>query len=101
VPQIRHTARARRDLIEIWLDIAAANPAAADGVYIRLEARIKILETFPKAGPARRKIAAEARALVEPPHVILYRIVADGVQIVRVLHGARHIDTALFMEGIE
>jgi toxin ParE1/3/4 len=101
VPQVRHTARARRDLIEIWLDIAAANPTAADGVYTRLEGRMKILETFPEAGPPRRMIAAEARALIEPPHVILYRIIGDGVQIVRVLHGARHIDTALFMEGIE
>jgi toxin ParE1/3/4 len=101
VPRVRHTARARRDLIEIWLDVAAANSTAADDIYARLATRVKILEAFPEAGPPRWKIAADARALTEPPYVILYRILADGVQIVRVLHGARHIDTALFMEGIE
>jgi plasmid stabilization system protein ParE len=39
--------------------------------------------------------------LVERPYLILYRVIPDGVQIVRVLHGARDIDSALFMEGIE
>jgi plasmid stabilization system protein ParE len=39
--------------------------------------------------------------LVEPPYLILYRVIADGVQIVRVLHGARDIDSALFAAGLE
>ena len=39
--------------------------------------------------------------LVEPPYVILYRAVGQDVQIVRVLHGARDIDAALFMAGME
>ena len=43
----------------------------------------------------------DARVLVEPPYLILYRIVPVGPQIVRVLHGARHIDAALFGEGME
>jgi antitoxin ParD1/3/4 len=36
VPQVRHTALARRDLIRIWIDIAQESPAAADRVYDRL-----------------------------------------------------------------
>lgn len=76
---------------------------AADRLYDRIEARICILEAFAKAGPARPDIAPEARRLVERPYVILYRILyrilADGVQIVRVLHGARDIGAALFIEG--
>jgi toxin ParE1/3/4 len=101
VPQVRHTTRARRDLLDIWLGIAAENPAAADRVYDRLEARVLILERFPEAGPARPDIADEARVLVEPPYLILYRVAPSGPQIVRVLHGARYIGAAPFREGSE
>ncbi|HVA68632.1 MAG TPA: type II toxin-antitoxin system RelE/ParE family toxin [Candidatus Binataceae bacterium] len=99
--QIRHTVRARRDLMDVWLELAAANPAAAEKVYRRLEARVEILKRLAEAGPLRPAIAPDAGGLVEPPYLILYRIIPDGVQIVRVLHGARNIDGALFLEGIE
>lgn len=98
--QVRYTTRARRDLIDIWIGIATDNPAAAERVYDRLEARVRILERFPELGPARPDIAADARVLVEAPYLILYRAAPAGPQIVRVLHGARHIDAALFSEGL-
>jgi toxin ParE1/3/4 len=101
VPQIRHTARARRDLVEIWIDIASANPSAANRLFDRLEARVKILEVFQEAGPLRPEIDPAARMLIEPPYLILYRLIPDGAQIVRILHGARNIGPALFREGIE
>ena len=101
MPQVRHTARARRDLLDIWLNIAVDNAAAADRVYDRLEARVLLLERFPELGPARPNIADGARVLVESPYLILYRIVPIGPQIVRVVHGARHIDAALFGAGME
>jgi toxin ParE1/3/4 len=101
VPQVRHTARARRDLLDVWIGIATDNHAVADRVYGRLEARVLIPERFPEAGAARPDIADDARVLVEPPYLILYRVAPAGAQIVRVLHGARHIDAALFGEGVE
>lgn len=101
MPQIRWSARAPADLLDIWLGIAPHALDAADRVYDRIEARLRILETSVQAGPARPDIAPEARALVQGPYLILYRIVADGAQIVRVLHGARNIGRALFLEGIE
>ncbi len=100
MPAIRYTARARRDLIDIWLEVSSVNPAA-DELYNRLEARVEILRRFPQSGRARTDIAPDARALIELLYLILYRIIPDGVQIVRVLHGARHIDSTLFTQGIE
>lgn len=97
----RLSGRARADLLDIWVEVATADPAAADRLYDRIEARVRILETFAEAGAARPDIALEARVLVERPYVILYRILPEGVQIVRVLHGARDIRGALFIEGIE
>ena len=62
---------------------------------------LKYLRRFPASGPLRPDIAPEARALVELPYLILYRIIPEGVQIVRVLHGARNIDITLFIQGME
>ncbi len=39
--------------------------------------------------------------LVERPCLILYCLIPEGMQVVRVLHGARHIDRLLFAEGGE
>jgi toxin ParE1/3/4 len=100
VARVRHTIRARRDLLEIWEYIAARNPAAADRVFERLETRIRILEKFPEAGPARPEIAADARVLIEAPYLIFYRLIGDDVQVVRVLHGARHITSGMFEAGL-
>jgi toxin ParE1/3/4 len=60
-----------------------------------------MLRRFPEAGAPRPTLAAGARILVEPPYVILYRVIPEGVQIVRVVHGARHIARALFAECLE
>src|SRR5260370_9852655 len=87
--EVRLTYRARRDLIELWLAVRDVNPRAADELYKRLGARIQILDQFPEAGPLRPQLNPEARVLVEPPYLILYRIIPDGVQIWRVAHGAR------------
>lgn len=96
---VRHTRRARADLLDIWLEIASKNPAVADRLYDRLEARVRVLGDHPEIGTARPDISAETRMLVEGSYVILYRIRADGVQVVRVLHGARDIDQQVFEEG--
>ena len=96
---VRHTRRARADLLDIWLEIASKNPVAADRLYGRLEARVKVLGEYPEIGTAGLDIAAEARMLVEGSYLILYRVRADDVQIVRVLHRARDIGQQIFEEG--
>jgi toxin ParE1/3/4 len=87
-------------LLDIWLGIARDNPSAADRIYDRLEARIRILARYPEIGRARPDIADDCRMVVEHPYIILYRATAAGVQIVRVLHGARDIGSDLFDEGL-
>ncbi len=99
--EIRHTIRARRDLIDLWLLVREADPAAADRLLQRIEARIEILGRFPEASRRQREIAPDARVLVESPYLILYRLILEGVQIVRVLHGARPIGRVMFLAGLE
>ena len=100
-PRVHQTARARADLLAIWLDVAVEDAAAADRLFDRLEARVRILETFAEAGRSRPDIAPDARVLVERPYLILYRLVPGGVQVMRVLHGARHVDGLLFAASME
>jgi plasmid stabilization system protein ParE len=53
VAQIRFTVRARRDLIDIWLELGEADPTAADELYNRLEACVEILRRFRESRQAR------------------------------------------------
>jgi toxin ParE1/3/4 len=85
------TSRARADLDDIWLRVATDARQAADRLIDRLLHRCRILASHPRLGPARPEIAADARLLVEGEYLILYRVRADGVDIVRVVHGAREI----------
>jgi toxin ParE1/3/4 len=42
-------------------------------------------------GPERPEITPDARMLVEGDYLILYRVRPDGVDIVRIVHGARKL----------
>ena len=85
------TRQAREDLIDIWLQIAADDPGAADRVLDRLEmAALNLIEN-PRRGPARDDIRRGLRYLVCDTYLILYRIVKDGIEIVRVVHGRRDL----------
>jgi toxin ParE1/3/4 len=88
---IEQTAQAEEDLIEIWVYIAQDNPAAADHVLDDIEERFKALADNPMMGRLRPDIAPELRYFTVGKYLILYRTVPEGVQIVRVIHGARDL----------
>jgi toxin ParE1/3/4 len=85
------TARAEEDLIEIWLHIATENPGAADKLLDRIDAVFNLLAANPATGPARPDLAPDLRYFVVANYLILYRQIAEGVEVVRVVHGARYI----------
>ncbi|MDQ0396470.1 type II toxin-antitoxin system RelE/ParE family toxin [Labrys monachus] len=88
---VRFTRRAREDLLNIWVYIANQNPLAADRVYDRIEETCRLLEDHPRLGPARPEIAEDARSLVVDRWIAFYRVMEDGVQIVRIVDGARDL----------
>lgn len=93
MPAIVRTARADEDLIDIWTSVALGSPAAADRILDAIERRWQRLSLYPFSGMARDDIAPGIRHLVSGRYLTLYRITDDGVEIVRVLHGRRKIDT--------
>jgi toxin ParE1/3/4 len=85
------TRRARQDLIEIWEHVAADNPAAADALLDRIDDACSRLIDHPRLGPARDDIRPGLRYLVVGDYLVLYRIIDEGIEIVRVVHGRRDL----------
>ncbi len=93
--RIRRLPRAIRDVDDIWLHIAADDPAAATRLVERLAAGIARLADFPESGPARPEIGEGARSVTVGRYLVLHRLNGDSVDIVRVIHGAREISGLL------
>jgi toxin ParE1/3/4 len=90
VTRVRFTARAREDLLDIWLYVATHNSeAVADRVYDSIEQTCGLLNEHPHLGRARPEIQPEARSVVIERWLALYRITEDGAQVVRIIDGAR------------
>jgi len=90
-PYFTRTERCEQDLIELWVYIAQDNPAAADRVLDEIEAKCHLLAGQPRLGPARPDIRPDLRYFPVGSYLILYREIASGVEIVRVVHGARDL----------
>ena len=88
------------DLEEFGAFIAKDNPAAATEVVRQLRLSFEQLSRMPQLGRIVRKIKTieKLRMWLSPAfrnYLILYRELPDGVEIVRVLHGARDIKRIL------
>jgi toxin ParE1/3/4 len=92
VSEVRYSRRAREDLLDIWLYLARqTSETAADHVLDRIEETCRRLARHPELGPARAEIADEARSLVIQRWLALYRVTSYGVQVVRIIDGARDL----------
>ena len=80
------------DWCEIWRYIAADNVEAADRLVSEIQTRFQMLAETPRLGRARDDIHAGFRYFPVGRYLILYRIQAEGIGIVRVLHAARHLE---------
>jgi toxin ParE1/3/4 len=89
--RIQRTPRADQDLEELWFFIAQDDPATADRWIDTLEEKIRLLADNPLMGPARPDIARELRYHPAGNHLPLYRVIQGGIEIVRVVHGARDL----------
>lgn len=90
--RFRRTAEAENDLLSIWCYIAEDKPQAATRLLRTIDEKCALLAENPQLGPARPDIAPELRYFTVGSYLILYREVANEVEIVRVLHGARNLN---------
>ena len=92
MPVIRRTAQAEEDLIDLWLYIAQDNPGAADRLLDEIEEKFSFLADHPQLGPVRPDIAEGCRYFPVGSYLILYRLIPDGIEVVRVVQGSRRLE---------
>lgn len=97
MPAIRRSSLAEQDFRDIWRYIAARNPDAADRLLLRIDSKLELYAQNPRMGRARDQLAPGLKSFPVGKYLVFYRIVADGIELVRVLHGARDLK-ALFSE---
>ena len=90
--ELRIRPRAYEDLIEIWSYIADDSVTNADAFIDRLYETMKSLGRNPGAGRQRQELAPGIQSFPFGRYLIFYRAVSNGVEIIRVLHGARDIE---------
>jgi toxin ParE1/3/4 len=90
------TPSAERDVSEIWDYISVDNTEAADRVLAALESAMVKIAKNPGVGHWREELADKRhRFLLVYSYLIVYRYEAKPLQIVRVLHAARNVQSIL------
>ena len=90
---VRRTALAEQDLLEIGTYIARDDPAAADRLLDRIDFVANLLAENPRMGPSRSDLGEGLRYFRTGSYLVLYREIQNGIEIVRVVHGARNLPT--------
>lgn len=87
------------DLLAIFVTIASDNEGAAERLIDRIRQSLWRLSHYPLSGRARPELGPSVRSLPVGRYVVLHRIEADRVLILRVLHGARDLDASVDENG--
>jgi toxin ParE1/3/4 len=95
--EYRLSPLAEADLIEIWDYIALDNPDAADKVIRELMKVFSRITHQPEMGVARDDVHPNFRQFPYRRYVIFYILVTTGIEIFRVLHSARDIESQFEM----
>lgn len=89
------TNDAEQDLDDIYDYIAeeSQSPGTAARFLRRINAKCELYAQEPLLGESRPDIGERIRIFPHQSYVVLYRPVDDGIEVIRVLHGARHFDS--------
>jgi toxin ParE1/3/4 len=95
------TRAAEADVAEIWEYTAQDNPDTATAFVLSVEEQIGTLERFPERAPLvpeNELLGTAYRHLLHSNYRTIFKIVGSRVIILRVLHGARLLDTGILEE---
>ena len=92
MPVIKRRPLVKWDLIGIWDRIAEDSERVADAFVDRIDEKLGILARQPKLGRTRDELMEGLRSSPVKSYVIFYLPLPDGIEVVRVLHGARDIE---------
>jgi toxin ParE1/3/4 len=89
--RVLSTVQAAEDLEDIWLNVAVDNVDAADKLLDTVGAAAALLAKQPLMGRARPELANDLRSWPVGRYLLFYLPLRDGIEVVRVLHGARDL----------
>lgn len=93
MPVVRRSPQARADIKRIWRYVTReASDTVADRLLDRIAAAAGMLAEYPYSGTARPELQPGLRSRPVGNYVIFYRPQADGIEVVRVLHGRQDIE---------
>ncbi len=84
---------AEHDLVDIWEYHAAFGFDVADRVIDRIKSATVRLADFPLSGRSRPEFGDGARTVNAARYIFMYRVVRERIEIVRVVHGSRDLDS--------
>ncbi len=99
--RIKKTPRAKADLIDPFEFIGSDDPDAAERFLDAAEAAFELLARTPKRAALREYLNPKLTRLRMWPirkfqrHLIFYRPIEDGIEVVRILYSSRDIAPAL------
>lgn len=85
---------AEADVIDIWGFIAEDSRAQADRWVDLPDERLPLWATQPMIVRARDELFPAVRRMAIGRYVVFFAPIDNGIDVVRVLHGSRDIDTA-------
>jgi len=101
MPFIIRSPELRADYSRIWHYIALDSPDNADRLLRSFDRALNMLASFPKAGRNRGRILSGLRSFPVGNYLIFYRPRADGIEVLRLLHGSMRIQRKLFQAPID
>jgi toxin ParE1/3/4 len=89
---IHRTPTSRRDYGDIWDYVATQGSVdAADRLLRTFDEKLRLISDFPGIGQARPELRPRLRSFPVGNYLLFYRPMRGGVQLVRVIHGARDL----------
>jgi toxin ParE1/3/4 len=92
----RYTSQAEADLDAITDYYAVHNPDAGLRLLDAIAARCRLVAAHPRSGRLRTDLGDGIRSVVVGRYMIFFRMASNGIDVLRVLHGARDISTDMF-----
>ncbi len=93
MPVIVERPRAKSDLAEIWDYIADDTEARADTFVEKIDQKLQALAARPNIGRLRDELAEGMRSFPVCRYITFYLPLPDGIEVVRVLHSARDLNS--------
>ena len=95
MPRILRTPQAVEDALQIWDYIAQDNTSAADKLIRRIDDTLGRLASNTQMGQLHEEYRPSLRAFSVGNYVIFYHAISDGIEVYRILHGARRLEDLL------